>query len=145
MEKQNQLTFIKAEYSQFTFILRDDDINAKVSLFLLRYVSAEALYKKLLTYYKEQKKGKLSDKEKRNMSVIISEVRDVMAYFEIPADDSLLERIFGSNDKNYKECSIKKLRDRLVHNVNANVLRNILERYDCMMADLDSFSHLFVK
>ena len=33
----------------------------------------------------------------------------------------------------------KKMRDRLVHNVNENVLRVILERYDDIMSDIDKF------
>ena len=55
----------------------------------------------------------------------------------------LIERIFGSNDKNYMECSIKKLRDRLVHRVNENVLRVIIERYDNINNDLNEFIALF--
>ena len=58
-------------------------------------------------------------------------------------DKNLIERIFGSNDKNYMECSIKKLRDRLVHNANDNVLRIILERYEQINKDIDDFIALF--
>lgn len=66
-----------------------------------------------------------------------------MDYYEIQYDADLIERIFGSNDKNYMECSIKKLRNRLVHNVNDNVLRVVLERYDSMISDLDEFVSMF--
>ena len=64
---------------------------------------------------------------------------EVLRFFDIKVDKDLVERIFGSNNKNYMECSIKKLRDRLVHNVNENVLRVILERYDDIMSDIDKF------
>ena len=42
------------------------------------------------------------------------------------------------------ECSIKKLRDRLVHNANDNVLRIILERDEQINKDIDKFIGLFV-
>ena len=143
MKRQNQLTFLKAEYSEYSYILKDGDIGAKVSRFLLEYVSAEALYKRMLIYEKKQKKEKLSKAEIKNLKVKANEVKNILAYFGILADEALIERIFGSNDKNYGECSLRKLRDRLVHNVNENVLRCILERYDGIMADLETFSALF--
>ena len=90
------------------------------------------------------RKEKLSQKEKRNLRVVSSDVRRVMNYFEIDCDPDLIERIFGSTDKSYMECSIKKLRDRMVHTVNDNVLRVILERYSQMNEDMDAFEDLFL-
>ncbi len=66
-----------------------------------------------------------------------------LKYYEIDYDPELENRIFGSKNDNYMDCSIKKLRDRLVHNVNSNVLRVILERYDKMDEDLNSFIDMF--
>ena len=104
----------------------------------------EAFYKKLLIAEKEKSGKKLTQCDKRNLRVISSDVKRVMAFFDIECDEDLIERIFGSNDKNYMECSIKKLRDRLVHNANDNVLRIILERYEQINKDIDDFIGLFV-
>ncbi len=143
MKKMHQLTFYKANFKQYRFILEDADIRGKVSAFLLRYVSIEAFYKKLLIAYKEKEGKKLSEQEKNNLRVTISELKKTLSFFEIKYDDALVERIFGSSNQSYQECSIKKLRDRLVHNVNENALCAVLERYDSINSDLDSFLKLF--
>ena len=100
------------------------------------------MYKKMLTAYKEKNGIKLTQKEKRIQGVDVNQVKKVLAEFQISADNALVERIFGSNDRNYMECSVKKLRDRLVHNVNENVIRVILERYDVIIEDLTGFAAL---
>ena len=96
----------------------------------------------MLTAYKEKNGIKLTQKEKRIQGVDVNQVKKVLAEFQISADNALVERIFGSNDRNYMECSVKKLRDRLVHNVNENVIRVILERYDVIIEDLNGFAAL---
>ena len=144
MNKKFQLTFYTSELTQYNHILKNDDIKSHISLFLLKYVSLEAFYKKLLIAEKEKNGKKLKQGDKRHLKVISSEVRRVLSFFEIKYDDELIERIFGSNDNNYMDCSIKKLRDRLVHNANDNVLRVILERYNQINKDIDEFFALFV-
>jgi len=143
MEKMNRLTFYKANFKKYRFILEDDDIRKKVSAFLLRYVSIESFYKKLLIEYKEKDGKKLSEQDKNNLRVIISEIKKTLSFFDVKYDDALVERIFGSSNQSYQGCSIKKLRDRLVHNVNENALCAVLERYDSINSDLDSFLKLF--
>ncbi|MCR5684481.1 MAG: hypothetical protein K6G81_03550 [Lachnospiraceae bacterium] len=140
MDKKYQLTFYKAEYAQYNRILEDDDIRKQVSTFLIKYISLEAFYKKMLITMKEKNGKVLSKKEKQHLFVSVADVNNVLEYFGISCDKQLIERIFGSNDKNYMECSVKKLRDRLVHNVNDNVLRVIIERYDKINEDLDLFA-----
>ena len=144
MNKNYQLTFYTSELNQYNYILKNEDIKSQISIFLLKYVSLEAFYKKLLIAEKEKSGKKLTQSDKRNLRVISSDVKRVMAFFDIECDEDLIERIFGSNDKNYMECSIKKLRDRLVHNANDNVLRIILERYEQINKDIDDFIGLFV-
>ncbi len=144
MNKNYQLTFYRSELNQRRFILQNNEIENKIALFLLKYVSIEAFYKKLLTAEQEKSGNKLTPKGKKNLGVKLNEVRRVLDYFEIKYDEELIERIFGSNDRNYMECSIKKLRDRLVHNVNDNVLRVVLERYEQINSDMDAFLDLFV-
>ena len=143
MEKQYQLVFYRADFEQYTYILENEAMQKKIASFLLKYVSIEAFYKKMQIAEKEQNGRKLSTKEKKNLNVTAPDVRRVMKYFDIPADEDLIERVFGSNDKSYMDCSIKKLRDRLVHSVNANALRCIIERYDEIEKDLDSFLAYF--
>lgn len=143
MDKQTQLTFCKADFVQYNYVLSDEEIQEKIASFLLKYVSIEAFYKKLLIIEKEQNGRKLTQKEKRDLNVRTVDVKRVLKYFGISVDEELVERIFGSNDKSYMDCSIKKLRDRLVHNVNDNVLRCILERYDGIETDLNAFLNLF--
>ena len=144
MNKNYLLTFYTSELNQYNYILKNEDIKSQISIFLLKYVSLEAFYKKLLIAEKEKSGKKLTQCDKRNLRVISSDVKRVMAFFDIECDEDLIERIFGSNDKNYMECSIKKLRDRLVHNANDNVLRIILERYEQINKDIDDFIGLFV-
>lgn len=143
MNKNYQLTFHKADFAEYTFILKDEEINKKIASFLLKYVSIESFYKKLLIAEKEKNGKKLTAKDKKHLNVTVPDVKHVLTYFDIDADDAIIERVFGSNDKNYMDCSVKKLRDRLVHNVNNNVLRCILERYDEINSDLNMFLSLF--
>lgn len=145
MNKNCKLTFYASELNQYNYILDNSEIKRKISLFLLKYVSVEAFYKKLLIYEKEYSGKKLSVKEKRNLRVNVLDVKRVLNFFNISCDEALVERIFGSNDKNYMECSIKKLRDRMVHSVNDKVLGVILERYDDMNRDMDDFISLFLE
>ena len=112
---------------------------------MLKYVSIEAFYKKLLIAEKEKNGIKLSQKDKKNLRVTVSDVKRVLSFFNVECDVDLVERIFGSNDKNYMECSIKKLRDILVHNVNDKVLRCVLERYEQIDNDINNFLDLFVE
>ena len=143
MEKSYQLTFQTADFMEYSYILKDDEIRHKIAYFLLKYVSIEAFYKTLLIAEKERNGKKLSIKERKNLRVNINDVKRVLRYFDIAIDDGLIERVFGSDDSNYMECSIKKLRDRLVHNINDNVLWCILERYDSIDKDLNLFLELF--
>ena len=144
MNKNYQLTFYKSELNQYNYILKNEEIKSQISIFLLRHDSLEAFYKKLLIAEKEKNGKKLTQSDKKNLRVTSNDVKRVLSFFEIECDESLIERIFGSNDKNYMECSIKKLRDRLVHNANDNVLKIILERYEQINKDIDDFFALFV-
>ena len=145
MNKDYQLTFYVSELNQCQYILNNSDIKNEVALFLLKYVTLESFYKKLLTAEKEKGGKKLTQKERRDLRVVSSDVHRVLKYFDIDCDEGLVDRIFGSNDSSYMDCSIKKLRDRLVHNVNDNVLRTILERYTQASKDMDDFLNLFAK
>ena len=142
-EKSYQITFYKSEFIQFNSILENEEIRNKIADFLLKYVSVEAFYKKLLVAEKESNGKKPTMKERKRLSVKVQDVKRVFDCYGIVYDADLIERVFGSNDKNYTDCSIKKLRDRLVHNVNDNVLRAVLERYDTITSDLDGFVSLF--
>lgn len=139
MNKRDQLTFQKADFAGYAVLLQDESIRHKVASFLLKYVMIEAFYKKLLIMEREKNGKKLTKEDIKKLGVRKNDVHRVLSYFDIITDDSLIERVFGSNDNNYMECSIKKLRDRLVHNVNSNVLKSILERYTIIEKDLDSF------
>lgn len=143
MDKQGKLVFLESEFIQSTFILQDNEIRNKVASFLFDYVSIEAFYKTLLIAMKESSGKQLSQSEKKRLSVQAAEVKRVLDYFGIHYDEALIERLFGSNDNNYMQCSVKKLRDRLVHRVNDNVLRIIIERYDSISQDMKSFLALF--
>ena len=48
MNKNYQLTFYKSELNQYNYILKNEEIKSQISIFLLRYVSLEAFYKKVL-------------------------------------------------------------------------------------------------
>ena len=141
MKKDQQLVFIKSEFSQYHFIVQDDDIHKRISALVFKYISLEAFYKKMLIAEKEKTGKKLTQKEKNNLRVTTSDVKRVLEYFDIAYDSETIEKLFGSLDNNYMECSVKKLRDRLVHNANENVLRVIIERYD----ELDEIMNEFIK
>ncbi len=143
MNKNQSLTFYKSELAQYNYILQNSDIKIIVADFLLKYVSIESFYKKLLIADKESRGAKLTEKDKKKLSVQASDVKRILNYYEINFDDALIERIFGSKDNNYMDCSVKKLRDRMVHRVNENVLRVVIERYDNMINDLNLFIELF--
>ena len=142
-DKHRKLIFLESEYIQYKYILSDPEIGDKIARFLFEYVSVEAFYKRLLIAERELNGVKLSERDKKRLSVNSGDVERVLKFFEIDYTPELIDRIFGSNDQNYMDCSIKKLRDRLVHKVNDNVLRVILERYDDITADLNLFIRLF--
>ena len=143
MDKRDQLIFQKADFAGYAILLQNENIRHKVASFLLKYVMIEAFYKKLLIMEREKNGIKLTKQDIKKLGVRKNDVHRVLLYFEITADDSLIERVFGSNDNSYMECSIKKLRDRLVHNVNSNVIKSILVRFDDIEKDLDVFYMLF--
>lgn len=58
-------------------------------------------------------------------------------------DPVMVGRIFGSENKNLKTCTVKELRHRLAHNMTDYVLKTIIDRADEINADLDSFLGLF--
>ena len=96
-----------ADFMEYSYILKDDEIRNKIASFLLKYVSIEAFYKKLLIAEKEQNGTKLSQIEQKNLSVKVTDVKRVLSYFNVSVDDVLIERVFGSADSNYMECSVK--------------------------------------
>ena len=114
-----------------------------VSDFLLKYISIESFYKKLLIAEKESGGEKLKEKDKKQLAVQAGDVKRVLRYYELEFDDALIDRIFGSNDRNYIDCSVKKLRNRLVHKVNDNVLKVVIQRYESINDDLNQFINLF--
>lgn len=61
----------------------------------------------------------------------------------INADPTVVDRIFGPEDKNLRTCSVKKLSNRFVHNMTAPILQAIVERADEINANLDLFLGLF--
>ena len=103
MNNSYQLTFYKSELNQYNFILKNPEIEKKISTFLLKYVSIEAFYKKLLVAEKESNGKKLTRKEKDNLGVDSREVKRVLSYFNINYDEDLVERIFGGCDDNYMD------------------------------------------
>ena len=143
MNNKCLLTFFRADLVQYNCIITNNEIREKVSAFLFKYISAESFYKKLLISQKERNGKKLTSKEKSHLCVSLPEVKRVLKSFGITYEDELIERIFGSDDSSYKRCSIKKLRDRLVHRANDMVIRTILDRYESIDADIDSFFSLF--
>ena len=145
MNKHRKLVFLESEFIQSEYILSDADVRDKISTFLFDYVMVEAFYKRLLIAEREYNGISLSDSEKKRLSVRANDVERVLQYFEVDYNPELITRIFGSSDSNYMDCSIKKLRDRMVHKVNDNVLRAILERYDDIERDLCTFRDLFIK
>ena len=134
-----KLTFFKSDLAQYNYLIKDNEIREKVSTFLLKYISAEGFYKKLLIAEKENNGKKLTDAEKKKLCVQSNEVKRVLGYYGVPYDEDVIERVFGSNDSNYMDCSVKKLRDRLVHKVNDGVVRAIIERFDNIERDINSF------
>ncbi len=65
MNSSFQLTFYKSELNQYNYILKNPDIERMISVFLLKYVSIEAFYKKLLIVEKEKKREETESKRKK--------------------------------------------------------------------------------
>ena len=145
LNRRIKLAFFRADLAQYNYLIRDEEIREKISTFLLKYISAEGFYKKLLIAEKENNGKKLTDKEKRNLRVVSSDVMRVLDYFGVEYEKEIIERVFGSDESNYMSCSVKKLRDKLVHKANDNVIRAILERYDGINEDVDAFFGFFEK
>ena len=143
MNVRTQLIFFNSDLAQYNYLISNAEIRDKVADFLLQYVSAEGFYKKLLKADKEKSGKKLTAQDKKELKVSVPVMKKVLTSFGVQYDENLLERLFSNEDKNYMECSAKKLRDRLVHNVNQNVVRTIIERYDSIRKDIDEFFEMF--
>lgn len=135
MNKKVTKIFYASFLVQVNYLLSNDEINFKVRDVFFKFFMCEAFYKKLLSKYNDCK-GINYKTEK--LVINIKEVKKVLTFFEIDAMD-IIESIFGSKKKNYNDCSIKILRNKFVHNMNANVINAIVTRYDAMIKLLDDF------
>lgn len=144
MDKYAFLRFQKSTYVKNSQRLQNPDIQEKVGSFLLKYILIETLYKKLLAAKMEAEYGrKLDQKELNALTVQASEVCDVLTYFGLSYDKNLVRRVFGYKDDSFKTCTIKKLRNRLVHGISNAGIDAVIERYDSLNADLDAFMEIF--
>lgn len=129
------LRFIMSEIVQLNFIFDDSEILASTANVIFKYFVCESLMKKLM----ERTFGKRTKKDGRDWSMSLNNVMKVMERKGIKADPEIVDRIFGSEDTNLDTCTVKKLRNRFVHNMTANVLQAIMDRADQINADLDWF------
>ena len=144
MDKYAFLRMQKSTYVKNSQRLQNPDIQDKVGNFLLRYILIETLYKKLLSAKMEAEYSrKLSKRELNSLTVQAPEVCEVLDYYGITYDKSLVRRVFGFEDDSYKTCTIKKLRNRLVHGISNAGIDAVIERYDSLNADLNAFMELF--
>ena len=133
------LRFVMSEVVQLNFILDDPEILASTANVIFKYFVCESLVKKLM----EKTFGKKPEKDGGEWSMFLPNVIKVIERNGIKADPTVVDRIFGPEDKNLRTCSVKKLRNRFVHNMTAPVLQAIVERADEINADLDLFLGLF--
>ena len=144
MDKYAFLRLQKSVYVKLFQRLQNPDIQEKVGKFLLKYILIETLYKKLLAAKKEAEYGrKLSKKELNSLTVQASEVCRVLDFFGMTYDKNLVRRVFGYEDDSFNTCTIKKLRNRLVHGISSAGVDAVIERYDSLNSDLDTFIEIF--
>ena len=124
-------------------LISDETVRLKVSTVLLDYFAAESFYKQLLISKNEAEGKKLTEKEKKSLKVDVKTVQKVLKFFEVSFNIDIIKRTFGSEEKSYSACSVKKLRDRLVHCMNKKAIETTVERYDGICGDLGYFFGLF--
>lgn len=140
MNQKINLKFWMSEIAQLDYLFEDTEISDIVANIMFRYFECECLFKKLFWPIAKAKNSKLKREQLKipDTSKILSVFND----YSIKVDEEKIDQIFGGNDKNLNECSIKKIRDRLVHNATDYVVKAIVERKDEMMKDMDDFLNM---
>ena len=124
------------------YLLNDETVNECFYSFVSKFFVVESLYKKLLIKYKKANSFANKNINKKDLRIILSEVYETLDYFDIEYEKPVLSRIFSSNNENFSECSIKKLRDRLAHDITKDGIIAIIKRHDQIQSDLDYFLSL---
>lgn len=143
---QEQLNKYKVKVRNELLQLENSNINENdlrnVALIINKFIFCELMYKKLLKSVKD-KNNELKNISKnkvkiKDLKIIINEVKAVFDIYNYGYDENLLENIFGSN-KSRNHCSIKILRNNILHNNSKKDFREVVDRFNELNEYMDRF------
>ena len=135
--KRNAKVRVFNRVSSMRNILREDNNGVKIRKFLEKYFECELACREVIKDYKIDKKE--TEKEIR---IIVKAVDAALRHIGINAREALLNNLFSAN-KTRGQCSAKKLRDAIVHDLSKEDVREVSRRFRELESYMDEFLRLF--
>lgn len=135
--KKNTKARVYKRISTIRNMLRENQNRERVDRFLEKYYQCELACKEIITDYRATTKN--ADKEIR---IIVKTVRASINHIGINASDTLLSNLFSAKDTR-GQCSAKKLRNAIVHDLSKEDIREVSRRFYELDAYLSEFLRLF--
>lgn len=125
----------KDELFKLENIMNDANTIADIDAFKNKFLICEKVYKVLLKQHLKERDKLPSNKV---MKITMSQVKPVLRNVGYDFDEKILNKLFGSEERSGKK-SVKKMRDRLTHNMNKNDINEFKERKDELNGYMDYF------
>ncbi len=110
-------------------------------LFIDKFTLCDVTCKAYIEKYKEVKKT-AEDGSEIKLVLDMRTIPYALSFFELEIPKHVLTPVFGANKgKGQKTC--KKIRDGIVHAMNISDLQEMHDRYDQVMAMMDTFLSYF--
>lgn len=110
-----------------------------IATFLEKYFICEICYKALLLSYRTDTK---KSTEQKSLKLDAGEAKRVLNYFKYNIQDTVVDALFSSKSKT-GEASHKSLRDKIVHGLNENAIKEVVDRNRELQEHMDEFLLLF--
>lgn len=109
---------------------------ANAETFLLRYISFEAVARKLWNYSRKLHKKDVSDSY---ASIPLPGLNKALKSFDIRVNEAVVNRLLASDLRKRGEMSARNLRNELVHQWKQEAIAEITVRYTQLNGDISQF------
>lgn len=121
-------------------ILNQDNNRTIVFCFLEKYIQCEILCKNVVILFLNNIG---EDYDKDDIPFTLNAIKKAISSYNIIFNDNkLLTRIWGQNEKKGNR-SLRKLRNKFIHELNENYLLEIIDRYEDLTSDMNIFIEKF--
>lgn len=131
--KINRRRRAKSRINNIEKILSDIKVQTNIFSFLKKYFMCEIASKEMVVGYKSAKKDPT---EYDDVQMKVNVLKPAFRHYGLNVSDEVIKRLFSSDKE-----SAKKLRDSLVHSMNAKIISKINKNYSQLNADMDIFLH----